>query len=55
MLKTKRDINQEDIAIIIDLRFVKFEWFSLTWSGQPDTTSSEWKFQLNTLVFKGLM
>ena len=56
MLKMKRDINQEYIKIV-DLHFVKPEFFSLTRScesRQRDTASSGWKFQLNNLAFKEL-
>ena len=52
MLKIKRDINQQDLKIV-DLHFVESEEFSLTWScgsHQRDTTSSEWKSQLNNLA-----
>ena len=31
MLKIKCDINQQDLKIV-DLHFVKSEWFSLSWS-----------------------
>ena len=51
-LKIKRDINRQNLKIV-DLHLVKSEIFSLTWScgsGQRDTTSSGWKFQLNILA-----
>ena len=54
MLKIKRDIDQQDFKIV-DLRFVKSETFSLTWScgsRERDTTSGGWKFQLNNLTVK---
>ena len=56
MLKIKSYINQQDLKFV-DLHFVKSEQFSLTWScgsRQRDTTSIEWKFQLNNLAAKGL-
>ena len=52
ILKTKRAINQQDFKIV-DLHFVQSEQFLLTWScgsRERDTTLSEWKFQLNSLV-----
>ena len=54
MLKTKRDINQQDLKIV-DKQFVKSDYFSPTWScesHEQDTTSSEWKFKLNNLGVK---
>ena len=51
MLKIKRDINQQDFKIV-DLHFVKFEYFSLTWC--EDTISTGWKLKLNNLAVKGL-
>ena len=56
MLMIKRDINQQDFKIV-DLHFVKSEFFLLTWyygSRQRDTTSIGWKFQLNNLAVIGL-
>ena len=56
MLKTKRDINQQDFKII-DLHFVK----SLSWScwsrhmRHGDTTTNGWKLQLNNLAVEKLI
>ena len=56
MSKWKCDISQQYFKWD-DSHFVKCESFSLTWScgsRQRDTTSSEWKFQLNNLAVKVL-
>ena len=56
MLEIKRDINQHYLKIGT-LRFVKLELFSLIWScgsSQQDTTTGEWKFQLNNLPVRWL-
>ena len=56
MLIIKHDINQTYFKMV-DIHFVKSEWFSLTWScgsRQRDRTSSGWEFQLHNLAVKGL-